>query len=140
MSRTQGRDVAFKILFESDYQELAPEEALTAFEEVHGRLPRKTRAFALALVAGALEHKAALDARLSETARNWRLDRMGRVERSILRLGVYELLYGDVPTAVVIDEAVELAKRYAGEEAGAFVNGVLDAVHRGCARREAARG
>ncbi len=129
MSRTQARDAAFKVLFEGEFQELDPDEALAAFETLHGTLPKKARGFARDLIGGVGMRRAEIDGVITGTAQNWRLDRMGRVERTVLRLGIHELLHTpDTPPAVAIDEAVEIAKRYAGDEAGAFVNGVLDAV------------
>lgn len=129
MSRTQGREVAFKVIFETEFQDIPSEEALGAFEELHGNLPRRAREFSLALIEGTRARREEIDTRITATAQHWRLDRMGRVERTVLRLGTFELLHQpETPPAVAIDEAVELAKKYAGEEAGAFVNGVLDAV------------
>ena len=75
-------------------------------------------------------HREALDARISEHAKNWRLSRMAAVDRNILRLAVYELEHGDTPASVILDEAVELARRFGDDPSPAFVNGVLDAVAR----------
>ena len=83
--------------------------------------------FAASLVLGTVAHVEEIDAMISEHARHWRMNRLGLVEKSILRLGGYELVYEEeTPAAVVIDEAVELAKRFSDPEAGSFVNGVLD--------------
>lgn len=103
------------------WSELAREAGI---EPEPGTIPYSDR-----LVAGVLEHRDAIDARVSQASTNWRLDRMGRVERNVLRLGAYELAHvPEVPRAVVLDQAVELAKRYGSGEAGAFVNGVLDRI------------
>lgn len=83
-----------------------------------------------ALARGVMEARARLDAEIAATADHWRLERIGAVERNILRLGVHELLAGDLPAPVVIDEAVRLARWFAGAKAPAFVNGVLDAMAR----------
>ncbi len=92
--------------------------------------PRQVRDFTETLVRGTVDAVERIDPLISRQAENWRLDRMGCVDRAILRLGVYELLaQPDTPAAVVIDEAIELAKRYSGEQAGTFVNGVLDGIH-----------
>ena len=86
---------------------------------------------ARALVSGVLERRDQIDARIIGAAENWSLDRMAAVDRNALRLGIFELTYGDdVPPKVAIDEAIELAKRYSTEESGAFVNGVLDRIHK----------
>jgi N utilization substance protein B len=83
--------------------------------------------FTASLVLGTVAHVEQIDAMISEHARHWRVDRLGLVEKSILRLGGYELVYEEeTPSAVVIDEAVELAKRFSDPDAGSFVNGVLD--------------
>lgn len=87
------------------------------------------QAFAHKLVAAATEHAAKVDELVQASSRNWRIDRMSRVDRNILRLGAAELLvFHDVPVKVVINEAVELAKRFGTAESSAFVNGVLDRV------------
>ena len=85
------------------------------------------------LVRGTIGRRDEIDARLAEQADNWRLDRMAAVDRNILRLAMYELLFApDTPPAVVIDEAVEIAKRFGSERSSQFVNGVLDGfLHRG---------
>ncbi len=78
-----------------------------------------------------------LDHRIAGASANWRVDRMTRVDRNVLRLGVYELSYRlDIPRAVALDEAVELAKRFGSEDSGAFVNGVLDQIADDCGRVE----
>lgn len=104
--------------------------AQAALDDVgaHFELPEGARGFAKELVLGVAAHRDALDALIAEHAKNWRLERMASVDRNVLRLGVFELLHGDAPAAVVIDEAVELARRFGGDRSPAFVNGVLDAV------------
>lgn len=92
---------------------------------------RQIREFTEALVRGTVGAVARIDPLIEQQAENWRLERIGCVDRGILRLGVYELLdQPETPAAVVIDEAIELAKRYSSEQAGTFVNGVLDGIHR----------
>jgi transcription antitermination protein NusB len=87
------------------------------------------REYADALVRGVREGADKLDERIRAASQNWRLERMARIDRNALRLGTYELLTRtDVPRAVVLDEAVELAKRFGGEESSKFVNGVLDRI------------
>lgn len=83
--------------------------------------------YACRLVEGAEQHRSAIDERIRAQAENWRLERMPSVDRNILRLAIYEMWYqNDVPKLVVVDEAVELAKRFGSEQSGRFVNGVLD--------------
>ncbi len=88
---------------------------------------RDVREFAAALADGTMAHLAEIDAAIAERAEHWKIERMPVVDRNILRLGVYELLYrDDIPPKVSINEAVDLAKRYCDEPSGAFINGVLD--------------
>jgi len=96
----------------------------------HSELPEGARAFAKELVLGVASRRAEIDAVLASHARRWRVSRMAAVDRNILRLAVYELMHTDSPTAVVIDEAVELAARFGGDRSPAFVNGILDAAAR----------
>ena len=94
------------------------------------RAAEEAFAFAQGLVQGTIEHREQVDALIREQADNWRLERMPAVDRNILRLAVYEMMQAETPPAVVIDEALELARRFSNEESVQFVNGVLDAVHR----------
>ncbi len=75
-------------------------------------------------------HREELDALLADCAQNWRISRMASVDRNVLRLGAYELAHTDTPVEVILDEAVELARRFGAESSPAFVNGVLDAIAR----------
>ena len=93
------------------------------------------RAFADALVRGVVNSLDEVDRMISVASANWRVDRMTRVDRNVLRVGAYELAFcRDVPRPVAIDEAVELAKRFGTEESGSFVNGVLDRIAEDCGR------
>ncbi len=86
--------------------------------------------FLSVLVEGAVRNVEQIDERISRHAEHWRIERMPTVDRNILRLAVFEMLHSDTPAPVVIDEALELARRYSNEESVQFVNGVLDAIHR----------
>ena len=107
------------------------DEALDAYydtlysEEQPGREP-----FVAELVRGTIAHAAEVDERISRHADHWRMERMPAVDRNILRLAVYEMTHGGTPAAVIIDEALELARKFSSEESVQFVNGVLDAIHR----------
>ncbi len=94
-------------------------------------LPAGARVFARALVRGTIACRSELDAVLSTHAENWRISRMAAVDRNILRLACYELTRTDTPSSVVLDEAIELARRFGSDASPGFVNGVLDAVVRG---------
>jgi N utilization substance protein B len=128
--------VALQVLYAVDLAERARSgerpRAEQVFEQVAGsfELPEGARAFAKQLVCGVVERRAELDALIAAHARNWRLSRMSAVDRNILRAAAYELVHSETPTPVVIDEAIELARRFGDEPSPAFVNGVLDAVAR----------
>ena len=87
-----------------------------------------TRAFANKLFEGAAKDADELDALIVQHAQNWRLERMAIIDRAVLRLAIYELRIAETPSKVVLNEAVDLAKKFSSEDAGAFVNGILDAV------------
>jgi N utilization substance protein B len=82
------------------------------------------------LVRGALEHAGDIDRRITDKSANWRIERMPAVDRNILRLAVYEMSELKTPAPIVIDEALELARQFSGDESVSFINGVLDAVHK----------
>lgn len=90
----------------------------------------KTRAFANKLFEGTAKDVIALDAIIVKHADNWRFERLAAIDRAILRLAIHEMNGTDTPPKVVLNEAVDLAKKFSSEESGAFVNGVLDAVHK----------
>lgn len=124
--RRRGRELALQMLYQHELSGSVPEEMAGRFEELEQVSPQ-SREFALSLVRGVLKHWEEIDQRVNAQAEHWRLERMAAVDRNILRLALYELLFEpDTPPAVVIDEAVELAKRFGSEQSGPFVNGVLD--------------
>lgn len=132
-SRRRSRQRALQILFLWDARRPAVRAAaaIDAYydtlvaEEHPGREP-----FVSDLVEGTIGHLDDIDARITRHAEHWRMERMPAVDRNILRLAVYEMSFGDTPAPVVIDEALELARKFSNEESVQFVNGVLDAVHR----------
>jgi transcription antitermination protein NusB len=134
-SRRRSRERALQILFQWDIRKLPVEECISAFyENLHSedeefeRLPYDR--FMEDLAAGAASRATEIDSKIEQHSQNWRIDRMPVVDRNILRLSIFELLSRTSPPAVVIDEALELARRFSGDEAVSFVNGVLDAIHR----------
>jgi N utilization substance protein B len=140
--RTRGREIALQVLYQVEQNPGQGAEEVNRFIARRLREP-KLCAFAHALVDGVHEHQPRIDALISEVAENWRLDRMAAIDRNILRLGAYELLYcADVPTKVAINEALELAKRYSTAQSSRFVNGILDRLQAAgaaqMARKEAA--
>ena len=94
------------------------------------RAAATTRKFAHELFTGAVAAAPELDKLITAHAANWRIERMGAIDRSLLRLGAYELRFGTAPPSVVINEALELAKLFSDADAPAFVNGILDAIHK----------
>jgi N utilization substance protein B len=99
------------------------------------------RSYADPAVRGVLAERPKLDERLASASTNWRIERMNPIARNVLRLGTWELLrHPEIPRAVIIDESVEVAKRYAGTESAAFVNGVLDRIADACGRHDEPRG
>lgn len=121
--RHQAREAVLRCLYRREFFDLPPEELLAEEGELKGEA-----AFAEALLRGIIERQAEIDSVIDRRALGWGLDRLSLVDRNILRIGIYELLYGDTPPEVAIDEAVELAKTYGTEKAPAFINGILDRV------------
>ncbi|HEX2730416.1 MAG TPA: transcription antitermination factor NusB [Polyangiaceae bacterium] len=125
-ARTSGREAALQMLFAMD---AAGHDADRAIFDFWREFPSdgEGRSYADQLTRGVAEQRLALDEEITKVSANWRLERMTRVDRNILRLASYELMFQrDIPHAVIIDEAVELAKRYGSENSPAFVNGLLD--------------
>ncbi len=114
---------------------------LNDFWQVNERYSREVREYADRLVIGVSQRLAEIDRYLSEAALNWQLERMGVVDRNILRIGAWELLYaGDVPAPVAIDEAIEIARLYGSEDSPGFVNGILDRVRQLSEKKKAPEG
>ena len=113
-------------LFQADLAEVEIDAALKNISEAENFIP-ETLDFAGQLARAAWKERQRLDKIIKELAIDWPLDRIGKVDRSILRLALQELNLGETPASVVINEAVELAKKYAGEEAAKFINGILGA-------------
>jgi len=114
------------MLFEWDLGQQRPAQIEKHFWK-SARAAESTRQFARQLFEGALTQAEASDKLVTKLSHNWRLDRIAAIDRNILRLAIYELRAGTAPVKVVIDEAIELAKKFSSEEAPAFLNGVLDA-------------
>jgi N utilization substance protein B len=125
MSRHIARELAFKILFQTDvgrnpWQEVLPR---TIAED---NLPEQTRIFLEQLVKGTVQNLKLIDSEITKYAQDWKLERMANTDRNILRMAIYEIKFLDeIPPGVTINEAVELAKLYGDEESGKFVNGIL---------------
>jgi N utilization substance protein B len=138
--RRKSRELALQLLYQNDLAGTPPEEMFERTEEYVDAAP-EVQEYAARLLLGALGRRDELDARLSERSEHWRLGRMPAVDRNLLRLSLYELLYEDeTPDAVVIDEAVEIAKKFSTPSSGSFVNGVLDGIRRAERASKAAAG
>lgn len=120
MKRREAREKAIQTLFQLDNTELSVDEAITYITE------EPANPFYDMLVRGTVQNEKEIDVLLTEKLENWSLDRLPKIERTILRLAVFELLYNDeVPQRVVMNEAIELCKTFGDEKSGRFVNGVL---------------
>jgi len=130
--RSRGREAALQMLYQWEVGGGDLQDVLTSFWGFDpARVGEEGRAFAETLVRGVVRRLEEIDALIAGVAENWRLTRMAVLDRSILRLAVNELLsHPETPPKVVINEALELAKRFSGDEATGFVNGVLDAVRK----------
>ena len=131
-SRTKARECALQALYQLDTSGGTPEAALAGlfahFEDADSA-DAADRRFAEQLVRGVQGERPAIDELIQRYSQNWKLERMARVDRNILRLAVFELLRrGDVPVKVTLNEAIELGKKFGSEESSAFVNGVLDRI------------
>ena len=126
-SRRDARRLAVDVLYQADITGVDPAEVLRGWDEADRDLP----AFAVELVEGVAQHGAQIDGLLQEHAEEWSVARMAALDRTILRVGIYELLYRpDVPTSVAISEAVQAAAELSAEDAKRFVNGILGRIAR----------
>ncbi|HEX4334413.1 MAG TPA: transcription antitermination factor NusB [Polyangiaceae bacterium] len=133
-ARSSGREAALQMLFAMD---LAGTPAPQALKDFWREFPgdAEGRSYAEAIVLGVVSTRDAVDERITRASEHWRLSRMTRVDRNVLRLATWELVHQTTtPRAVILDEAVELAKRFGSEDSGAFVNGVLGRVADDCGR------
>lgn len=126
--RRKGRELALQALYQRDLSGNQSPEWPVAFLR-HFDAGDDVNAFALALVEGVLERGAAIDALITEVSEHWRFERLSKIDLNVLRVATYELLATpDVPVSVVLNEAIEIARRFGTQESALFVNGVLDAI------------
>jgi N utilization substance protein B len=142
--RRAAREMALQMLFQLELGRSEVGDVLSGYEpadvsgegegvKLEGTALVSARSYAEAIVAGVVANRGEIDDLIRSQATNWRLERMPVVDRTVLRIAIYELLREtDVPQVVIVDEAIELAKRYGSEQSGAFVNGVLDALVHKC--------
>jgi len=127
--RTKAREFAMQMLFQWDMSQQDPAKLEAKFWK-SAKAADKTREFANQLFEGTAKEISALDEIIGKHCENWRFERLAAIDRAILRLAIHELSSSDTPGKVVLNEAVDLAKKFSSEESGAFVNGVLDSVHK----------
>lgn len=136
--RTRGREIALQILYLLEQNPGVNSGEIDRFI-VRRLRDVKLREYARALVTGVQAHQPEIDALITRVAENWRLDRMAAIDRNILRLGAFEMLYDpEIPVKVAINEALELAKRYSTAQSSRFVNGILDRLQSPVSEPEAA--
>ena len=133
-ARHRSRKRALQVLFEWDMRGEPIDQAISNYydtlysEESEDRL--KPDRFMEELVRGTVERAPQIDAQIQAKAEHWRLERMAVVDRNILRLAIFELMQNTVPAPIIIDEALELARQFSGDESMSFINGLLDAIRR----------
>jgi N utilization substance protein B len=137
LGRRRAREAALQMLYQSEVGKAGAPESIATYwparedDEPLAPLGDDMREFANRLVNGTVSRSEEIDAMLAAHTKNWRIERMAVIDRIVLRLGVYEMLAeAETPSKVIINEALELARSYSGEEAVAFVNGILDAVRK----------
>jgi transcription antitermination protein NusB len=127
--RTKAREFAMQMLFQWDMSQQDPAKLEAKFWK-SAKAADQTRAFANQLFEGAAKDRAALDEIIEKHCENWRFERLAAIDRAILRLAIHEMSVAETPPKVVLNEAVEMAKKFSSEDSSAFVNGVLDSVHK----------
>ena len=127
--RRRARELAVQVLFHLEFNSGDPDEAFELIcENFDAKEP--VRAFARRLVLGVCSERKVLDGLIVKASKNWRMERMAHVDKTILRLGTYEMLFmEEIPPKVSLDEAVEIGKKFCAEESGKYVNGVLDSIY-----------
>lgn len=130
VTRRRAREIVLQVLFEEDLH--PTRDDLIAKEFLAKRLHRHEPlvAFAQSLIDGVRNHRQQLDKLLSKHSANWAIKRMATIDRNVLRIAAFEMLHGDTPGRVAINEAIDIARRYGGLHSGAFVNGILDRILR----------
>lgn len=128
--RRQSREIALQILFQTEYApQISFEDLFSIYDDQKDRSIVK---YADDLIRGVQTHKVKVDEKIQEASRHWKIDRMGGVDRNILRLSVYEMLFSSemIEPKIAINEAIEVAKLFGSQESASFVNGILDQVVR----------
>ena len=133
-ARREGREAAVQFLYQRDLNTGTNAETVEEFWALRPATKR-VRDFGMAIAEGVLAHQADIDERIRQTASNYDLHRIAAVDRNILRMAIFEMLFcPEVPPVVSINEAIEIAKRFGSDESGRFVNGILDRIRGGLPR------
>ena len=129
-SRSKARKRAIDAIYAADLRKESPETLLaaTALQTMDRQNQDAIFSYAREIVAGVIEHHSEIDDLLETYSEGWSIERMPNVDRAILRVGIWEILYTDTPNGVVVNEAVDVAKEYSTEESGGFINGLLSRV------------
>jgi transcription antitermination protein NusB len=127
-ARRKARELALQMLYQHDMSGNPPDMIVSTFEDLQKSKPN-TREFAIRVFKGTIEHMAKIDDMIVAQADNWRIERMAVVDRNIIRMSIYEFLHeNDTPKLVIIDEAIEIAKRFGTQKSSQFINGILDGI------------
>ena len=127
-ARRKARELALQMLYQHDLSGNTPEMIVTTFEDLQKSKPN-TREFATRIFQGTVDNLSKIDDMIAQQADNWRLSRMAVVDRNILRMSIYEFLHEeDTPKLVIIDEAIEIAKKFGTQKSSQFINGILDGI------------
>lgn len=131
MKRRKAREYALQILFQLDIRKDKPTATVLKRFWAEHDVDEEVQAFTEEIIKGTYKHLDAINEKIHACAKNWSIDRMAAVDRNVLRMAVYEILYRiDIPTSVTINEAIEIAKKFGTDDSGSFVNGILDSVAR----------
>lgn len=135
--RTKSREYALQMLYAIDITKEEPKKCIEHFWDRENNVDNQVRAFADDLVLGVAAKKKEIDSMISKHATNWQLDRMAVIDRNVLRFATYELLFmEDIPPKVSINEAIDIAKKFGGNDSGKFVNGILDKINKTETKKE----
>jgi N utilization substance protein B len=127
-ARRKARELALQMLFQHDLSGNEPDMIVSTFEDLQKSKPN-TREFAMKIFRGTVDNLSKIDEMIQQQADNWRLSRMAVVDRNIIRMSVYEFLHEtDTPKLVIIDEAIEIAKKFGTQKSSQFINGILDGI------------
>jgi len=128
--RRKAREETLRILYRLEFNNREPEEILRQYWKSRKK-DRETRDYSTWLTNGVTSHQEEIDSLIQSASEHWRLPRMAVIDRNVLRIAVYELLFEkDIAPAIIINEAIEIARKYSGDESAVFVNGILDAVRK----------